>query len=71
MKQINQSNDIYEKILRDWFDSRFSTAIDQIVVEEATNYILSTKLNQIKNNQLIHDSSFLLIQYLLLFLYIN
>jgi hypothetical protein len=69
MGRTDEANQIYEKILRDWSDSTFSSSIDQIVIEEATNYLLLTKINQIKNDQCILHSSFFLIIFLFLFLF--
>ncbi len=64
MGKINEASQIYEKILQDCSDSTFSSNIDRIIIQEATDYLF----NQTKNNQSILCSSLALILFLLFLL---
>ena len=66
MGDINEAIQLYENILQTCSDSTFSSKIDRIIIEEATDYLLKMKIYQTKNNQSIRHSSFLLILFLLL-----
>jgi hypothetical protein len=67
--RTKEANQIYEKLLQDWSDSTFSPSIDRVVIEEATAYLLATKINQIKNNGYILQFSFILINFLFVVLF--
>ena len=65
-----EANAIYGNFVRDWSNSVSSTAIDSLVIKEATEYFLAATNNQTTNDGFIVHSYFSIINVLCIFLFV-